>query len=136
MTYTQEKITYGMASLAASALSTVGAIISTGEARWLYVTFTSSIITSCFLALIFKRADESIRLVVGRSGFAMLGGVLGSKYLVHRYQLDFVDRDIVALAGVAAGMCAAFFILGYAVLQLANANSEKLVQKLFKKWLE
>lgn len=134
MTYTQEKITYGIASLAAAASSTFGAILSSGETRWLMVTMTSSILTACFLSLIFKRVDESIRLVIGRAGLAILGGVLGSRYIVYHYGIDLVDRDVVALAGVAAVVTMASFVIGYPLLQLINSKSGTLAEKIFKKF--
>lgn len=134
MSYTQEKITYGLATLASAALSTIGAIISSGEARWFYVTITSALLTAAFLALVFKRAEESIRIVIGRCGLSLLGGVLGSRYVVHRYGLKIVDNDIVALAGVAAGMTMACFIIGYPLLQLINSKSGTIVERIFKKF--
>jgi hypothetical protein len=135
MTYTQEKIAYGVYNLAGAAASTVGAILTDGEARWLYVTITASILTAGFLALVFKKLDESIRIVIGRSGLAILGGVLGSRYIVHRYGIAAVDGDVVALAGVAAGVCIASFIVGYPLLQLVNSKSGSLAKKLLDKWL-
>lgn len=134
MTYTQEKITYGLAILSSAASSTAAAILSAGETRWLCVTITSSILTSGFLALVFKRTDETIRLVIGRCGLSLLCGVLGSRYIVHRYGIEAVDNDIVALAGVAAGVTMAGFILGYPLLQLVNSKSGTLAEKIFKKF--
>jgi hypothetical protein len=134
MSYTQEKITYGIAALASAAASTIGAVFSTGEARWLMCTLTSSILTACFLALVFKRADEGIRLVVGRAGLAIIGGALGSRFIVHHYGIKAVDNDIVALAGVAAAVTIAGFVVGYPLLQLINARSGTLAEKIFKKF--
>jgi len=134
MTYTQEKITYGVGALASAAMSTVGAVLSDGDVRWFCVTFTASILTACFLALIFKRVDEGIRLVIGRAGMAILGGVLASRYIVHHYGLKIVDNDVVALAGVAAGVTAVGFVVGYPLLQLINSKSGTLAEKIFKKF--
>lgn len=135
MTYTQEKITYGVAAITSAAASTFGAILTDGESRWLFVTITASILTACFLALIFKRVDEGIRLVIGRAGLSILGGVLGSRYIVHQYGIKAVDNDIVALAGVAAGVTMAGFLIGYPLIQLVNAKSGTIADKIFKKWL-
>lgn len=134
MTYTQEKITYGLAAMASAAMATLGAVMSEGESRWLFVTLTSSILTACFLALVFKRVDETIRIVIGRAGLSILGGVLGSHYIVRQYGLKIVDNDIVALAGVAAGVTMGGFIIGYPLLQLINAKSGTISQKIFKKF--
>ena len=134
MTYTQEKITYGLAAMASAGMSTLGAILTDGESRWLFVTITSSILTACFLALVFKRVDETIRIVIGRAGLSILGGVLGSRYIVHRYAMTSAENDIVALAGVAAAVTIGGFILGYPLLQLINSRSGTLAEKIFKKF--
>lgn len=134
MTYTQEKMTYGVAAITSAAASTLGAMMTEGESRWFFVTMTSSILTACFLALIFKRADEGIRLVIGRAGLSILGGVLGSRWVVHQFDLSVVHQDIVALAGVSAGVTIAGFIVGYPLLQLVNAKSGTIAEKIFKKF--
>lgn len=135
MTYTQEKITYGVAAITASGFSTLGAMMTEGESRWFFVTFTASILTACFLALIFKRVDEGIRLVIGRAGLSILGGVLASRFLVDRFNLSVVHQDIVALAGVAAAVTIACFIVGYPLLQIINSKSGTIADRIFKKWM-
>lgn len=134
MTYTQEKIMFGTSSLTAAGFSTLGAMISAGELRWICVTLTVSIITSSFLALIFKRTDETIRLVVGRSGMSILAGIFGSKYLAHSYSLTFAETDIVALGALSCICCIAGFIIGYVLLQTINKNANKLADAIMKKW--
>jgi len=136
MTYTQEKITYGIAAITASAFSTLGAMMTEGESRWFFVTFTSSILTACFLALIFKRVDEGIRLVIGRAGLSILGGILASRFIVDHFGLAIVHQDIVALAGVAAAVTIGCFIVGYPLLQLVNSKSGTIAEKIFKKWTQ
>jgi hypothetical protein len=135
MTYTEEKITYGIAALTASAASTLGAMMTDGESRWFFVTITSSILTACFLALVFKRSDEGIRLVIGRAGLSILGGVLASRFVVDRFGLSVVHNDIVALAGVAAAVTIACFVIGYPLLQLINSKSGSIADRIFKKWM-
>jgi hypothetical protein len=135
MSYTAEKIFFGLAVLLSSAFSTLGAILTDGETRWIMVTFTSSILTAAFLSLVFKRVDETIRHVVGRSGLAILGGMLGSRYLVHRYGISFVDGDVVGLAGLAAAVTLVGWLIGYWLLVIANANGKKIADKLFKRWM-
>lgn len=134
MTYTQEKITYGIAAITSATASTFGAVLTSGESRWLFVTITASILTACFLALIFKRVDEGIRLVIGRAGLSILGGVLGSRFIVHHYGITVVDSDIVALAGVAAAVTMGGFLVGYPLIQIINAKSGTLAERIFKKW--
>lgn len=125
---------FGVAALAASACSTLGAILTSGELRWLFVTFTACILTSSFLALIFKKAEESIRIVVGRCGLSMLSGILGAKYIVEKYHIEIVATDAIALAGIASALCIVGFILGYALLKLSDRNANKFADAIFKKF--
>lgn len=134
MTPFHEKILFGLSILASAAASTMGAVLSTGETRWLYVTITSCILTAAFLALVFKRSDETIRIVVGRSGLSILGGVLGSRFIVHKYGITAANSDVVALAGIAAAVCMGAFIIGYPLLQLVNSKSGGLAKKIYDKW--
>jgi hypothetical protein len=131
---TAEKILYGAAALSSSAASTLGAIMTEGDTRWFFVTMTASILTACFLALIFKKPEESIRIVVGRSGIAILCGVLLSRWMVHKFGIEMVDRDVVALAGLAAGVTIGGFLVGYKILHLINSKSDSLAKKVFDKW--
>lgn len=106
-----------------------------GEARWIYITITASILTACFMALIFKRADESIRLVIGRSGLAILAGVLASRWAVHKFGIELVEGDVVALAGLAAGVTIGAFLIGYPLLQVVNEKSAGIVNAILTKYL-
>lgn len=112
----------------------VGAILTTGEARWLYVTLASSSMTSGFLALMFKRSDETMRLVIGRCGFAILGGVLATRPIVHQLGFEKVtETDIISLGGLSAATCIGTFFLGYAFLLILESNAPALAEKWFKK---
>lgn len=129
-----EKILYGLTMLSGAFFSTMGAVLTEGEVRHLYVTFTSSIITAGFLALIFKSPLESMRLTVGRSGLAVVGGILGTRFFILHYGIKSVDGDVVALAGVAALVTGTGFLIGYPLLQIVNAKSGSLAKKIFDKW--
>lgn len=131
---TAEKIVYGAAALTSSAASTVGAIMTEGDARWIYITITASILTACFMALIFKKTEESIRIVIGRSGLAILAGVLASRWMVHKFGIALVDGDVVALAGLAAAVTIGAFLIGYPLLQLINAKSGTIAKKVLDKF--
>ena len=121
--------------LTSSAFAWVGAILSTGEERWLYITFAASFMTSGFLAMFFKKPDETIRMVVGRCGLAILGGIfftpLTAKYLEAKSLAD----DGIALAGFATLTCIISFILGVTLLRFVNSKSEEIINRLFVKWL-
>lgn len=128
-----DKILYGISSLAAAFFSTLGAILTEGEVRHLYVTFTSSILTAGFLALMFKAPLETIRLTVGRSGLSIIGGVLGTRFFIMHYGIKAVDGDVVALAGVAALVTGIGFLIGYPFLQIINTNGKSIAGYIWRK---
>ena len=130
-----EKIFFGFTTLSSTAFSMVGAILTTGEARWLYVTLAASSMTSGFLALMFKRADESMRLVVGRCGFAILGGILATRPIVHHLGFEkLTETDIISLGGLSAATCIGTFFIGFAMLSYIERASPALAEKWFKKF--
>lgn len=136
MTYTQEKIFFGLASLVSSGLFAMGAILADGaEARWVYVTLACSVITAGFLALIFKKQDETMRIVVGRSGMSILGGIFGSKGLVEWLGWKAPHTDIVILGGIAVATCIFSFIIGYVLLHMVNNKSSQIAKKIFDKFI-
>lgn len=131
-----EKVFFGAVTLASSAFSALGAILSVGETRWLYVTLASSSLMSGFLALMFKRQEETIRLVVGRCGFAVLGGIMATKPAVHYLGIADAQTDIIALAGVSSLVCIATFFVGYALLKIVEIQAPEVAEKWFKKFTE
>ncbi len=132
-----EKLFFGFTTLVSTGCSTLGAILSTGETRWLYVTLASSSMTSGFLALMFKRTEETMRLVVGRCGFAILGGVLATRPIVHHLGFEKVaDTDIISLGGLSSATCVGTFFLGYSILRLLEQNAPGIAEKWFKKMSE
>ena len=129
-----EKVFFGATTLASTGFSMLGAIISTGEERWLYVTLAASSMTSGFLALMFKRSDETMRLVLGRCGFAVLGGILATRPIVHHLGFEKVaDTDIIALGGLSAATCIGTFFLGFALLSCLEKRAPEMAEKWFKK---
>lgn len=129
-----ERILYGLTMLSGALFSTMGAVLTEGEVRHLYVTFTASIITAGFLALMFKSPLESIRLTVGRTGLSIVGGILGTRFFILHYGIKAVDGDVVALAGVAALVTGGGFLIGYPLLQIINTNSKTFADKLYRRW--
>lgn len=132
-----ERIFFGTAILVSSAFSTVGAVISTGEMRWIYCTFAVSSMTAGFMALMFKRADETIRLVIGRCGFSILGGVLATKPVIHHLGFEeLAEKELVSLAGIASLVCIGTFFVGYAMLSLLERAAPQIAARWFKKLTE
>lgn len=133
----QEKIYFGAITLASTAFSTLGVVMTTGDTRWIYATFAASSLTSGFLSLMFKRADETIRLVIGRCGFAILGGILATKPTIHYLGLEVIaDNDLVSLAAMSSATCIGTFFVGYAMLALLEKSAPQIAEKWFKKLTE
>jgi hypothetical protein len=128
-----EKVFFGIISMIGAALSTTGAILTDGETRWVFVTFTVSILTAAFLALTFKAPSEGIRLVVGRCGLSVLGGILGTQPVVHYFKIDSVHENVISLAAASSVVCVAFFFVGYAMLKIIEAKAPVIAEKWFKK---
>jgi hypothetical protein len=132
-----EKVFFGVTSLLGTGFSMMGAIMTSGEARWLYVTLAASSMTSGFLALMFKRADETIRLSIGRCGFAILGGILATRPIVHKLGFDqLTETDIISLGGLSSLTCIGTFFVGYAFLLCIERSAPALAEKWFKKLAE
>lgn len=129
-----EKIFFGVTTLTSSAFSMLGAYVSTGEARWLYVTLASSSMMSGFLALMFKGEKENVRVLVGRCGFAVLGGILATQPIVQHMGMEAaVEENIIKLAGLSSGTCILTFFFGFALLSAIERKAPALAEKWLKK---
>ena len=137
MTPHLEKIGFGLSSLAFTFFSTLGAMMTTGETRWVYVTFASSSMMAGFLSLMFKQPNETIRLAIGRFGFAIMGGILGTKPVIHHLGFDSLcETDIISLAGLSAMTCILTFFLGVGVLKALEIAAPELASKWFKRFTD
>lgn len=128
-----EKLFFGTATLTSVGTSTLGALMTEGETRWVFVTFTCSILTAAFMALMFKRSDEGVRLVIGRCGFSVLGGILATQPAAYYFKVDTVHTNIISLAALSSVVCIGFFFVGYAMLKIVEAKAPALAEKWFKK---
>lgn len=129
-----DKIGFGITTIASAATSAAGAVMTEGETRWVFITFTASFLMSGFLALIFKKSDETIRLVIGRCGFAIMGGILATKPAIHYFGLEAAtNADMIALAGVSSAVCGFFFIFGFALLKILENRAPSIADRWFKK---
>jgi predicted Co/Zn/Cd cation transporter (cation efflux family) len=134
MTYTGEKVIYGVATIGGSGFSALGAIMTHGEARYFYVTLAVSIVTAAFCAIVFKRQDEAMRVVVGRCGLSILGGIFGTRYALHKGWLTVVDGDVIILGSQAIVVTILSFFVGFYILHILNRNGKDLADRIFKKW--
>jgi len=98
--------------------------------RYLYLTITVSIITSAFLALVFRKSDENMRHVVGRCGLSMLGGVFGTRMIMHHSNIVSANDDIVYLMGFAGAVTMLSFIIGFVCLQLIEKRSTAIAERI------
>lgn len=129
--YHHEKLLFGIPTMVGSLLCSTGAIMTTGEIRWIYVTLAVGVMTSAFLALLFKKDSETIRIVVGRCGLSIMLSVLGSKLVVHAYKITGVQEDVLLLSAIAMGICIAGYFVGHGFLSYLNKNSEAGGRGLF-----
>lgn len=134
MNYTQEKFFLGIASIASSGLSALGAIMADSEAlRYVYLTFSVCIITAAFLALVFRKPTETMRTVIGRCGLAILAGVFGTRILMHHVDLSAANGDIIYLLGIASGVTIAGFLVGYVLLRVIEKRSSDIANSIFNR---
>lgn len=129
MTYTQEKLFFGVATLISSGVGWAGAILSQGDVRWLSVTFAVSFMTSSLLALVFRKPDETFQLTGARCGLTILGGVFVTKLVAHYFNLSTVHTDPINLGGVTFAVSIGMFFLGYSSLRYLERRSDFLVGK-------
>lgn len=128
-----EKILFGSAALTSAGTSTMGAMMTEGETRWVFVTFTICILTASFLALMFKKSEESIRLVIGRCGFSVIGGILATQPAAHYLKVESVHTNVISLAALSSLVCIGFFFIGFAMLKIVEAKAPVIAEKWFKK---
>lgn len=136
MSYFHEKILLGIGGVLASSIMALGAVlVEDAQLRYFYATCSVSILTAFFMALVFRKQDETIRLVIGRCGLSILAGVFGTKFVIHYFSLKLVNADVIALMGLAGGVTIAGFIVGFALLKVADRKSNSIAGVLLKKWL-
>lgn len=136
MTYFHEKTIFGVCGVLTWSVSTLGAVLVEDEAlRYFYATFSMSILTAFFMALVFRKADETIRLVIGRCGLSILAGVFGTRFLIHYFELERASTDVITLMGLSGVVTMAGFLVGFALLKVLDRKSNSLAGALLKRWL-
>lgn len=126
-----DKILFVLAFFFGSAISALGAILTQGETRWIFITLAVSILTCTSMALLTKAEDETIRIVVGRCLLACIGGVTGTGPFVHYLQIESAATNAISLAGCAAATCVVTFFIGYAVIMLLKEQSANIAQGIW-----
>jgi uncharacterized membrane protein len=131
MHYHHEKFIFGLASFTSSLLCSMGAIMTSGELRWIYVTFAVGIITSSFLALMCRKESESIKVTIGRSGISIMLSMVGSKAVVHYYKAQEIANDVLILSAIAMGICIFGYFVAHSFIKALDRNSGSIGSELF-----
>lgn len=134
MSWYHEKALLVVGTLVSSGASFMGAVLTAGETRWLLATFGSATFAAVFLALGFRRDGENTRVVLGKCGIAGMIGLCIIKFIIHRYDLTFFDKDIVALIFATWGATAFGYLIGFEVLALIGRDGASISKKLYD-WL-
>lgn len=129
MTYTQEKIFFGISSLFSSTLAWTGALLSTGDTRWLLITIAIGSMTSALLSLIFRQPHETMQLTCARSGFSILGSIFLTKYVAWQTGIDSVHTDPINLGGLTFLVCIVVFCVGFKALRYLEKKSDYIARK-------
>lgn len=132
MNYYHEKILFAISTLCSTAFFWLGAIVSEGDVRWLFVTMGVSTLGSSFLAMTFRHATESIRVVIGRCGITILAAVFGSKALVQYWNLKIVNEDITLLGAVTLLVTLIAYFPGHGLVKSLDRESGTLGGTILK----
>lgn len=129
MSYPQEKVFMSLCNLTGIAVGWTGAIMSTGDLRWLFITLFSSLLMSTMLSVIFKKVDETIQLVASRCGISTFGGICVTKWVAWQFSIEIVHTDPIALAGISALVTAIMFTVGFKALRYLESKSDSLAKR-------
>ena len=140
MNWFQEKI-FSSATIAfSSGVLWLGTILTTGDIRWIYATGAASLMTSGFVGLALRKDADNVRILIARTGIGFLGGVFGTKIILHYFtSLDDVrastDADLILLSGVATIVAAGTHIFGYAIIKSADDSAQNVASRIVEKLL-
>lgn len=140
MNWFQEKIFYASTVALSSACLWVGTILTTGDVRWLYATGAASLMTSGFVGLALRKDTDSIRILIARTGIGFIGGVFGTKVLLHYFSsFDNIrvrsETDVILLCGVATIVASLTHIFGYAIIKSADDSAQNVASRFVERLL-
>ncbi len=130
----EEQFFLGIFSFFSSVSLWLGAYMTDGDTRWLYITFASSVTTAACLSLYFKKEKETIKIIIGRSGISIMGGIFGTKIATPYFESVDFHSDGVALAGIASGVCCLSFIVGVGVINAISKKADEIAKKIVEKY--
>ncbi len=133
MTYAQEKAFFGLSTLVSTSISAIGALVVRDDVlRYVYLTLVVSILTSAFLALVFRKPHERIGLVVGRCGLSIFGGIFGTRILMHHIPLEAANDDVIYLMGIAGAVTIVSFIVGFVLIRLLEKRANSIADRILR----
>jgi hypothetical protein len=140
MNWFQEKLFYSATIALSSGVLWLGTILTTGDVRWLYATGAASLMTSGFVGLALRKDADNIRILISRTGIGIVGGVFGTKLLLHQFStLDSIrvrsETDLILLSGIATLVAAASHIFGYAIIKSADDSAQNVASRIVEKLL-
>lgn len=112
-----EKVFFGTANLLGAALAGMGAVLTDGDTRWLYVTLVVGILCSTSLALMTRKPTESIGVVAGRSLFAIIMTAVGTRLLAYWADLSVAHTDVIYLGGLSMLVNVLAYTVGYGLIR-------------------
>lgn len=135
MNWFHDKLILLTSSILTSLTAFMGSLMADDQTtRYLLVSFGASTLASAFMAIGFRREEETTKLVVGRCGISIFLGMAIVKAALHYWGLGWLQEDVVALllaTGVSTMMA---FLIGYEMLALIGKNSTPITQQLFR-WI-
>lgn len=135
MTFAQDRIMFTLSWLGSIGASYAGIAVSPSEQRWFFVTLCAAFATSGILTLGLKGDGETIRVIVGRAGVALLFGIFATYPVVNWFSIESAHESLVALGGIAALVTAVGFVVGFTGLESLMRRRALLAEKLLKKYL-
>jgi len=140
MNWFQEKLFYSATVMLSSGCLWLGTILSVGDVRWLYATGAASLMTSGFVGLALRKDGDSIRILISRTGIGFVGGVFGTKLVLHWFSaLDHIrvqsETDLILLCGIATLVSIVSHTLGYSIIKSADDSAANIASRLLDRLL-
>lgn len=135
MSFAQERILFTLSWLGAISGSFGGLAVSQEEQRWFFVTCIVAFATSGFLTLGLKGDKETIRVILGRSGIALLTGVFATWPVVDYFNIESAHTSMISLGGICSLTTSVGFVFGLAILEAVIKRRSAYIDKALKKYL-
>lgn len=138
MDYYSEKIFFAVCSLVSTALFSIAAVLTEGDVRWILITTAVSVMTASFLSLAFRKAGESIRIVLGRSGMTILSSIMVSKAAVMYFNLNVVTEDVILVGAAAFLVSILTYFPGHGLFKSLDDSSTSMgnaIRTMLVNWL-